>query len=385
MLTISLICALAAGYESKSVASPIDDITLGQAASYSLLAGSALTKGDVSSISGDQSSIAGIFPSTIAPDEATSFVTTGAADFENGTTGAGSAQTDLGSAISQIASLVPTEVSALFSDQTLTPGVYAAPAASALAITVGLVLDAGGDPNARFIFRTDAALNIDASITISLTGGAQERNVFWLVGSALTIGAGADVPGNFLVVSAATFGATAVIRGSLLCQGAVTIGANSSINYDHLTTATPTPTPSPTDTSTGGNLSISAPSSISFGNVGSPSLISLTIGTVTVTDLRGVSGGGTWVATAVSSELAPVSGAAISASVVGYAAGTIATTGTLAAVANDQMNLAGDVPVVTASAINGSNSASWTPTITVNVPAGMAVGIYSGTITQSVA
>ncbi len=221
------------------------DVTLGQASDYSLLAGSALTKGDTSTIAGDMTSTAGIFPGTVAPDVAASFVTTGAGSFENGTAPAGLAQTDLGVAISSIAALTPTRESPLFSNETLTPGVYAAPSGTALAITVGLVLDGGGDPNARFIFRSDSALNIDASIVIHLLNGAQERNVFWMVGSAVTIGANADVPGNLLVVSAATLGANAIIRGSLLCEGAVTIGANSSINFDHVTVSTPTPTPTP--------------------------------------------------------------------------------------------------------------------------------------------
>jgi hypothetical protein len=62
----------------------------------------------------------------------------------------------------------------------------------------------------------------------------------------------------------------------------------------------------------------------------------------------------------------------------------IGTTGTVATVAVDQINLTGVVPVVTAIA-TGSNTAWWTPTITVTVPVGQAVGTYIGFITQSVA
>lgn len=182
------------------------------------MAGSALTEGGASLFGGDTASVAGIYPSTVDPAEAADFVTSGASSFENGTAPAGLAQSDLGAAEVSIAALTPTRESPLFSNETLTPGVYAAPSGTALAITVGLVLDAGGDPNARFIFRTDTALNIDASIVVSLINGAQERNVYWLVGTALTIGANADVPGNFLVVSAATLGANAIIRGSHLAQ-----------------------------------------------------------------------------------------------------------------------------------------------------------------------
>ena len=238
------------GLKTLSNAAPIDDLSLGSAGGYSLLAGSALTKGDVSSISGDLLSNAGIFPGTIAPDLAALFVTTGAAAFDNGTSPAGLAQVDLLSAISAVQALVPTRETPLLSNEVLVPGIYAAPAGTALGVTIGLVLDGGGDPNSRFIFRTDSALDIAASVNITLINGAQERNVFWEVGTAVTIGANALVVGNFLVTSAATVGADSVIRGSMLCQGAVTIGANSSIIFDALLAPPASPTPSPTDSPT---------------------------------------------------------------------------------------------------------------------------------------
>lgn len=372
MMGFSMICFLLLGYKSISVASTINDLTLGRATGYSVLAGSALTKGDSSSISGDLPSEAGIYPTLVATDLANLFVATGASDFQNGTTSAADAQTDLAAAISSISTLVPTVVSALFSNQTLGPGVYAAPPSSALAITVGLVLDAGGDPNARFIFRTDAALNIDAGLTVQLAGGAQERNVFWMVGTAVTVGTGSDVPGNFLVVSVATLEATTIIRGSLLCESAVTLGANSQIIYDHLTTV-------------GGALSISAPGSISLGSTASPSSVSIAIGAVVVNDLRGVAPGGGWVASAIASNLTSTSGGLIPANDIGYSAGTISTTGTILISSGDQTDLSSQETIVSASAISGNNTASWTPTITVIIPFGVANGDYTATITQSVA
>jgi hypothetical protein len=42
------------------------------------------------------------------------------------------------------------------------------------------------------------------------------------------------------------------------------------------------------------------------------------------------------------------------------------------------------VPVVTASEITGDNTATWSPTIRVSLPSGMAAGVYTGTITHSV-
>lgn len=242
-LAVAVFSIFLMGDKFISSAAPIDNVSLGQAASYSILAGTALTKGDVSSIGGATSD-AGIFPATVDPAVAALFLSTGAATFHNGDLAAGLAQAALPPAISAIQALVPNRQAVLFSNETLTPGIYAAPAGQALAITVGMVLDGQNNPDARFIFRSDVALNIDATITIALTNGAQSRNVYWLVGSAVTIGAGANIPGNFLVVSAATIGANAVIHGSMLCQGALTIGANSSVIFDSLTAPSPLSSPS---------------------------------------------------------------------------------------------------------------------------------------------
>ena len=90
------------GAKFTSSAAPIDDVSLGQAASYSILAGTALTKGDMSSISGAPSD-AGIFPAAIAPDVAALFISTGASTFHNGDAAAGVAQGDVATAMTAIA------------------------------------------------------------------------------------------------------------------------------------------------------------------------------------------------------------------------------------------------------------------------------------------
>ena len=52
--------------------------------------------------------------------------------------------------------------------------------------------------------------------------------------------------------------------------------------------------------------------------------------------------------------------------------------------ANDPENLTGASAAVTATDISGNNPATWTPTIHVSVPGGLAAGVYSATITHSV-
>ena len=65
-------------------------------------------------------------------------------------------------------------------------------------------------------------------------------------------------------------------------------------------------------------------------------------------------------------------------------AGVITKVGTATFTANNPTNLTGVVPAITATGITGDNSATWNPTINVFVAGGMAAGVYSGTITQSV-
>jgi hypothetical protein len=66
-----------------------------------------------------------------------------------------------------------------------------------------------------------------------------------------------------------------------------------------------------------------------------------------------------------------------------YAPGSITTTGTITATGTDQTlaNTAQDV--VTGSAGVGDNTATWNPTVAVNVPASAVAGLYTGTLTQS--
>lgn len=139
---------------------------------------------------------------------------------------------------------------------------------------------------------------------------------------------------------------------------------------------------------TGGALSITAPAEA--GSLGSRAntveggTVSGALGEVQVNDARSAVAGSGWVATGISTAFTPTAGPAIAASAVSYTAGTITKVGTATYTANNPGNLTAVVPVVTATGITGDNSATWNPTISVAVPGGMAAGVYSATITQSV-
>jgi hypothetical protein len=147
------------------------------------------------------------------------------------------------------------------------------------------------------------------------------------------------------------------------------------------------PTPA-TVTIVGGVLSITVPAD--GGNLGTRAntvaggTISGPLGQVQVNDARSAAAGSGWVATVISTAFTPPAGPAIPGTAVGYTAGTIVKVGTATYTANNPGNVVAVSPVVTATGITGDNSATWTPTINVAVPGGMAAGVYSAVITHSV-
>jgi len=142
-----------------------------------------------------------------------------------------------------------------------------------------------------------------------------------------------------------------------------------------------------TFTLTAGALSISAPTAgvpLGSSQVASPSSHTFTglLGTVTVTDDRG--GIHAWVASVIATAFTGDAGqTAVAATAVAYAPGAITVSGVVATTPATT-DLTGVSPVVN-GASTGLAWASWNPTITVVVPAGAAPGVYSGTITHSVA
>jgi hypothetical protein len=144
----------------------------------------------------------------------------------------------------------------------------------------------------------------------------------------------------------------------------------------------------------GGALSISAPASRDLGSgpTGGGNL-SAQLGTVTVTDSRGALVG-TWTASVSSTDFTTGGATAnetIAKGQVTYWSGAAtATSGTAVfapgqALAANAQALSVSRTAFSATAIIGNNSASWDPTVTVNVPAAAVAGDYTGTITHSVA
>ncbi|MFE4335599.1 hypothetical protein ACFRQM_41280 [Streptomyces sp. NPDC056831] len=100
---------------------------------------------------------------------------------------------------------------------------------------------------------------------------------------------------------------------------------------------------------------------------------------MTVTDDRALAAASWTVAAAEKDFTSGVS--TVPATSATYAAGTATTTGTITVTTTDVTLSNFGQAVVTGSDGVGDNTATWNPTVAVNVPA----GAYTGTLTQSVA
>jgi hypothetical protein len=138
---------------------------------------------------------------------------------------------------------------------------------------------------------------------------------------------------------------------------------------------------------TGGDLTISAPAqSVNLGSVvtsGNAQTVSALLGNVEVTDNRGGTSG--WTATASATDFTGPQTISTSAfGLVVYTAPQATVTGTATVTPSTESSLYPGGRVQDATDVNGSNTATWDPTIAVTIPANALAGTYSTSITHSV-
>ena len=105
------------------------------------------------------------------------------------------------------------------------PGLYYWSAAALITTDVTL----NGGPDDVWIFQVTGALTVAASATVHLVGGAQAKNIYWVVSGALGMGASAHLEGVVLSGAAVTLGASASVVGRVLAGGASTVAAAASL------------------------------------------------------------------------------------------------------------------------------------------------------------
>ena len=112
------------------------------------------------------------------------------------------------------------------SGRILAPGLYKW-STGVLVTSAGVTLTGG--PNDTWVFQIAQNLTINNNAKITLLGGAQAKNIFWVVSGQATIGSNANVSGIILSKTLVSMNTGSRITGRLLAQTAVTLNASTVI------------------------------------------------------------------------------------------------------------------------------------------------------------
>jgi hypothetical protein len=225
LLTLLLVAMMVA--PTKSMAAQ-PTVNLGTTSSFAILAGTTITNTGTTTINGSVGGDVGLYPGSAFTDQA--HVTLSGAVHVNDPV-AIKAKDDLVAAYDDAAGRTPvTTISTELGGKTLTPGTYDS-ADGTFQITGTLTLDAQGNPDGVFVFKTASTLITAASSNINLINSARFCRTFWKVGSSATLGTNSHFVGHIfaLISIAANNGAT--VQGQLLARnGEVTLDSNTITN-----------------------------------------------------------------------------------------------------------------------------------------------------------
>jgi Ice-binding-like len=204
------------GQDATAAQAPV---ALGSAATFGVLAATAVTTIPTTTVNGDL----GVSPGN----------TVTGSPIVNGTMHLGDpiaaqAQLDLTTAYNDAAGRPGgAAASGNLGGLTLFPGLYTS--ATSMEISSGdLTLDAQGDPNAVWIFQMGTTFITTVGRQVILIGGAQAANIFWQVGSSATLGDNSIMQGNILAYTSITMQTGATLEGRALAEnGLVALDANT--------------------------------------------------------------------------------------------------------------------------------------------------------------
>jgi hypothetical protein len=112
--------------------------------------------------------------------------------------------------------------------KTLTPGLYKWTTTVSLPSNVVI----SGGANDVWIFQISGDLSMSSAVNITLTGGAQAKNIFWQVAGQATLGTTSHFEGIILSMTGITFQTGASINGRALAQTAVILDSNAVTKPD---------------------------------------------------------------------------------------------------------------------------------------------------------
>ncbi len=196
--------------------------SLGAAQGFAVLAGSAVTSTGSTVVTGDL----GVSPGTAATGFPPGLVVAGTIHAADAV--ALAAQGGVTTAYNALASESCTQdlTGQDLGGLTLTPGVYCF--SSSAQLTGTLTLNALGNSDAVFIFKTGSTLTTASASSVVVINGGPLCNVFWQIGSSATLGTNSTFVGNILALTSITVTTGAQVSGRTLARtGAVTLDSNA--------------------------------------------------------------------------------------------------------------------------------------------------------------
>jgi LPXTG-motif cell wall-anchored protein len=231
----------------RSASNAVGPVLLGNSTNFAVLAGSGITNTGATTVSGTAGGDMGSSPTPAFTGEAT--VTTTGTKYLAAEAIVGGAKAALDTAYLDAAGRPSTSVIAAdLGGQTLVGGVYSG--ASSVGLTGTLILDGANNADSVWIFQAGSTLTTASSSVVSLINGAQACNVFWQVGSSMTLGTGSNFVGHVFAQTTITDDGGSTVNGQLLARDAAVNLNNTNIINDACITPTPTPTATATATAT---------------------------------------------------------------------------------------------------------------------------------------
>lgn len=221
-------------------ASTLATVNLGESGNYVILAKTAINNISTSAITGDlglspaaTSYVTG-FSVTNATGYATSAQVTGkiyAADMAtptpiNLTTAVNNMITAYNDAAGRPSPDFTELATGNIGGKTLTPGLYKWTSN----VTIPSQVTIAGGPNDIWIFQIAGNLSVSSAVNVTLSGGAQAKNIFWQVAGQATLGTTVHFEGTILSMTGITLQTGASVTGRALAQTAVVLDANAISN-----------------------------------------------------------------------------------------------------------------------------------------------------------
>lgn len=107
--------------------------------------------------------------------------------------------------------------------RTLTPGLYK----WTTTVTMPASITISGGANDVWIFQIDGNLLMSNAVNMTLTGGAQAKNIFWQVAGQATFGTTSHIEGIVMSMTGITLQTGASMNGRALAQTAIVLDANT--------------------------------------------------------------------------------------------------------------------------------------------------------------